>query len=309
MPTHWTLEAMPDQTGKIVIVTGATHGIGYEAAKAFALKNATLILAVRDTALGQKRVEEFRALHPRSTCDVLALDLGSLASVRAFVAAFKAKYNQLHILINNAGIMAVPFGKTEDGFEKQIGVNYLGHFALTGLLLDVIHKTPGARIIPVASEAERTGNIPALLADFNFDKGYQRWTAYGHSKLAQVMFAYELNRRLQQHGYSAVAIGAHPGFARTNLRTTGMTQERNPLHRFLNIFFEWISQSQALGALPILYAATAPDAKGGEYYGTSRMQMWGYPAKNSSSAKSHDEAVAKQLWAKSEEVTGVRYTF
>lgn len=307
--SRWTLENMPDQTGKIVIITGATHGLGYEMAKAFAIKNATLILAVRNTDLGQERVEEFQKLSQNGKFDVMPLDLGSLASVRAFAAAFKAKYPQLHILVNNAGIMAVPFGKTPDGFEMHIGVNYLGHFALTGLLLEVIKKTPGSRIIPVSSGAEQMGNIEALLADFGQEKNYARWTAYGHSKLAQLMFAYELNRRFQKYGYDALAIGGHPGFARTNLRTSVIPTERNLFHRYLNTFFEVISQSQELGALPLLYAATAPEAKGGEYYGTSRFQMWGYPAKNNSSRQSHDAALAQKLWAKSEELTGVRYQF
>lgn len=309
MAEHWTLDNMSDQTGKVVIATGATHGLGYEVAKGFAAKNATLILAVRNRTLGQERVAEFCQINPNGKFEVMSLQLDDLASVRQFAEEFKGKYQRLDVLVNNAGIMAVPFGKTKDGFEMHIGVNYLGHFALTGLLLPIIKQTPGARVIAVASEAEKYGNIESLLADFDYEKRYERWMAYGHSKLAQLMFAYELNRRFQQHGYQAQAMGAHPGFARTNLRVSVMPTERNLFHRYLNAFFELISQRQELGALPLLFAAAAPEAQGGEYYGVSRFQMWGHPAKNRSSRRSHDEQVAKRLWEKSEAVTGVHYEF
>lgn len=309
MAEHWTLDNMPDQTGKVVIVTGATHGLGYEVAKGFATKNATLILAVRNRTLGQERVAEFCQINPNGKFEVMSLQLDDLASVHQFAEEFKGKYQRLDVLVNNAGIMAVPFGKTKDGFEMHIGVNYLGHFALTGLLLPIIKQTPGARVIAVASEAEKYGNIESLLADFGYEKRYERWMAYGHSKLAQLMFAYELNRRFQQQGYQAQAMGAHPGFARTNLRLSVMPTERNLFHRYLNAFFELISQRQELGALPLLFAAAAPEAQGGEYYGVSRLQMWGYPAKNHSSRRSHDEQLAKRLWEKSEAVTGVHYEF
>jgi hypothetical protein len=300
---------MTDQTGKVVVVTGATHGLGYEVSKAFAAKNAALILAVRNMALGQERVNEFCQINPAGKFDVLPLALDDLASVRQFANEFKRKYQRLDVLVNNAGIMAVPYGKTKDGFEMHIGVNYLGHFALTGLLLPVVKHTPGCRVLAIASGAERFGNINVLLADFDQQRRYERWTAYGHSKLAQLMFAYELNRRFQQHGYQAEAMAAHPGFARTNLRVSVMPTERNLFHRYLNAFFELISQRQELGALPLLYAATAPEAKGGEYYGPNRFQMWGYPARNHSSPPSHDEQLAKKLWEKSEAVTGVHYEF
>lgn len=309
MAKRWTIENMPDQTGKVVIVTGATHGLGYEVAKAFAAKNATLILAVRNTALGQERLAEFATINPAAKMEVMPLQLDDLASVRQFAEAFISKYQRLDVLVNNAGIMAVPLGKTKDGFEMHIGVNYLGHYALTGLLLPLIKQTPGCRVIAVSSEAEKMGNIEALLADFDYAKGYERWKAYGHSKLAQLMFANELNRLFKQHGYQAEAVGAHPGFARTNLRLSVIPTERNLFHRYLNMFFELISQSQELGALPLLYAATAPEAHGGNYYGVSRFRMWGYPAINHSSRRSKDEQVAKQLWSKSEAVTGIYYEF
>lgn len=187
MVEHWTLDNMPDQTGKVVIVTGATHGLGYEVAKGFAAKNATLILAVRNRTLGQERVAEFCQINPNGKFEVMSLQLDDLASVHQFAEEFKGKYQRLDVLVNNAGIMAVPFGKTKDGFEMHIGVNYLGHFALTGLLLPIIKQTPGARVIAVASEAEKYGNIESLLADFGYEKRYERWMAYGHSKLAQLM--------------------------------------------------------------------------------------------------------------------------
>jgi NAD(P)-dependent dehydrogenase (short-subunit alcohol dehydrogenase family) len=309
MKRHWNLADMPDQTGKVVVVTGATNGLGYEMGKAFALKNATLVMAVRNPELGEERAAEFRALTTTGSVAVMHIDLGDLDSVRQFARTFTSQYERLDILANNAGIMAVPYGKTKDGFERHIGVNYLGHFALTGLLLDVIKQSPGCRIVNTSSISEKTGNIRWLLADFNQERRYERWIAYGHSKLAVLMFAFELNRRFEQHGVDAVAIGAHPGFARTNLRTRGMTVEPNLVHRYLNMLFHWMSTDQAAGALPLLYAAADPEAEAGEYYGVHLLGWRGYPAKNRPARQAHNRELAQRLWEVSEELTGVVYRF
>jgi NAD(P)-dependent dehydrogenase (short-subunit alcohol dehydrogenase family) len=309
MKKHWNLADMPDQSNKVVVVTGATNGLGYEMGKAFALKNATLIMAVRNPELGEARAAEFRALTKSGGVEVMHVDLGDLDTVRGFAESFKSRYDRLDVLMNNAGIMAVPYGKTKDGFERHIGVNYLGHFALTGLLLDVIKRSPGCRVVNTSSISEKTGNIRRLLADFNQERGYERWTSYGHSKLAMLMFAFELNRRFEQHGVNAAAIGAHPGFARTNLRTRGMTVEPNLLHRYMNVFFEWMSADQAAGALPLLYAATDPEAEAGEYYGVHLLGWRGYPAKNRPTRQAHNRELAQRLWETSEALTGVVYAF
>jgi NAD(P)-dependent dehydrogenase (short-subunit alcohol dehydrogenase family) len=309
MKRHWNLADMPDQAGKVVVVTGATNGLGYEMGKAFALRNATLVMAVRNPELGEARAAEFRALTTTGSVEVMHVDLGDLDTVRRFAGAFTGHHDRLDILINNAGIMAVPYGKTKDRFERHIGINYLGHFALTGLLLDAIKRSPGCRVVNTSSISEKMGNIRRLLVDFNQERGYERWIAYGHSKLAMLMFAFELDRRFEQHGVDALGIGAHPGFARTNLRTRGMTAEPNLLHRYLNVLFHWMSTGQEKGVLPLLYAAADPQAEGGEYYGVHLLGWRGYPAKNRPSRQAHDRELAQRLWETSEALTGVTYQF
>ncbi len=310
MKKKWNLNDMPDQLGKVVIVTGATHGLGYELAKAFAQKNATLVMAVRNSALGQQQAAEFKKLTRQGSIEVIQLDLADLRTVPSFAQRYQQKYDRLDILMNNAGIMAVPYGQTADGFEMHMGVNYLGHFALTGLLLPLIKQTPGCRVVNTSSAAEKYGSVAAWLKNIQLEQGYERWTAYGHSKLAQLMFAIELNRRFQRANLKAIAIGAHPGFAKTNLRVSQMAVESNPFHKYMNWVFEQMSQSQDLGALPLLYAATDPAAEAGAYYGVDGLfEVRGYPKKVSPSRKAYDEAVARQMWEKSEALTGVVYEF
>jgi NAD(P)-dependent dehydrogenase (short-subunit alcohol dehydrogenase family) len=223
--------------------------------------------------------------------------LGDLDSVRAFADAFKGQYDRLDLLINNAGIMHPPFGKTKQDFETQFGVNHLGHFALTGLLLDLIMRTPHARIITVSSVGHRFAKID--FDDLNAEKGYRTNAAYGQSKLANLLFTYELQRKLQAAGGDTIAVAAHPGWTATNL------QQNSGVIRFFNRFF---AQTPDMGALPTLRAATALDVQGGEYYGPSRrMEMVGNPKKVGSSGRSHDTAVAAELWTVSEEMTGVQY--
>ncbi|MBN1889793.1 MAG: SDR family NAD(P)-dependent oxidoreductase [Thermoflexales bacterium] len=283
--------------GKIAIVTGANRGIGYEVARALARKRATVILACRNKDKGKAAAGRIGQEYPESKAELGQLDLSDLASVRRFADEFTRHYDRLDILINNAGIMATPFGKTADGFELQFGTNYLGYFALTGLLLDPIIHTSQARVITVSSGGHRFVEID--FDNLNAEKGYDRQQAYAQSKLANLLFAYELQRQFEGAGVDTIAAAAHPGWTATNLAVHWW------MVRVLNRF---IGQKPKMGALPTLYAATAPDVQGGDYYGPGGWQeLGGYPTKVQSSASSHDTVVAAKLWAVSEELTGVRY--
>ncbi len=294
---NWTAESIPDQTGRVVIITGANSGIGYETACALAKKGATVIMACRNQQKGEAAAQQIRNENPKGAVEVMQLDLGDLDSVRAFAHEFKQQRDRLDLLINNAGIMHPPFGETKQGFETQFGVNHLGHFALTGLLLDLTMRTPQARIVTVSSGAHRFGRMD--FDDLNAEKGYRANAAYGRSKLANLLFTYELQRKLEAAGSEAIAVAAHPGWTATNL------QQNSGLIQFLNRFF---AQTPEMGALPTLRAATALDVQGADYYGPSeRMEMVGYPKKVQSNDRSHDAAVAAKLWTVSEEMTGVPY--
>jgi NAD(P)-dependent dehydrogenase (short-subunit alcohol dehydrogenase family) len=298
MTSNWAAENIPDLTGKVVIVTGANSGIGYEMVRALIRKRATVILACRNKDREQAAERQIAQGYPGAKAELGLLDLSSLASVRRFAGEFTRRYDRLDILINNAGIMRTPFGKTADGFELQFGVNHLGHFALTGLLLDLIIRTPQARVVTVSSWGHRFGKID--FDNLNADKGYDAGAAYGQSKLANLLFTYELHRRFRGAGVDAIAAAAHPGWtAGTNLAVHWR------MVRLLNPF---IGQKPSMGALPALYAATAPDVQGGDYYGPGGWQgLSGYPTKVRSSDRSYDPAVAAKLWTISEELTGVRY--
>ncbi len=306
MKDKWTSEDIPDQAGKTVIVTGGNSGLGYETVKALAAKRAHVILACRDTARGEAARDQIRQQTTEASIEVMPLDLASLDSVRHFAEAFKSNHDQLHLLINNAGVMATPHRTTADGFELQLGTNHLGHFALTGLLLEVLVKTPDSRVVTVTSMAEQMGRIN--FDDLMSEKSYERWTAYAQSKLANVLFAYELQRKLEAANASTISLTAHPGVAATNLRGKLMTRETPLLHRVQGYFWEMISQSLEKGVLPQLYAATGPNVEGGEFYAPDGfLQRAGYPKKTRSSGKSYDETLAQKLWAVSEELTGVVY--
>jgi NAD(P)-dependent dehydrogenase (short-subunit alcohol dehydrogenase family) len=303
----WTTNDIPDQHGKTIIVTGANSGIGFEAALALAAKGAQVILAVRSAEKGQTAVTAIRQVYPQATVEVMELDLSDLASVRRFAQAFLARFNQLPVLINNAGVMALPFRKTVDGFEMQFGTNHLGHFALTGLLLPAIITTPGARVVNVSSGVHVAGSIN--FENLNGEKGYERWSAYAQSKLANLLFTYELQRRFAAAGVHAISVGCHPGYAATNLQSAGAKMEGSSLGAQITEFMNQIfAQSAAMGALPTLYAATNPDVNGCDYIGPRDLFGWrGAPVKMRSSARSYDAATAARLWQVSEEFTGVRY--
>lgn len=299
MTSKWTAEDIPDLEGKVAIVTGANSGIGYPTVKALARKRATVILACRDRAKGRSAVRGIKQENPDARVELILLDLADLASVRSFAATFANRYDRLDILINNAGIMNTPFGKTVDGFELQFGTNHLGHFALTGLLLELLIRTPQARVVTVSSGGHIFGKID--FENLNAERGYDRGQAYGQSKLANLLFTYELQRRFERAGVEAMAAACHPGWTATNLQVhTRWVELLNPL----------ISQTPEMGALPTLYAAAAPGVQGGSYYAPgSWLGLRGYPALAHSSDRSYDLAVAARLWDVSEELTGVRYQF
>ncbi|MBK9942362.1 MAG: SDR family NAD(P)-dependent oxidoreductase [Kouleothrix sp.] len=303
MSNHWTTSAIPDLTGNVIIVTGANSGIGYEAALELARKGGRTILACRSMDKAQTALSQIQAQVPNASVEIMQLDLASQASIRAFAAAFNARYDRLDRLINNAGIMMVPYGTTDDGFERQFGTNHLGHFALTGLLIDRILTTPGARVVNISSGAHRTGSMDFDNLMYEGGKGYTPMQAYGRSKLANLLFTYELQRRFEAIGADARATAAHPGGSNTNLANH---MEDRLLFRLARPLLAIIMQSAAMGALPTLRAAADPQAVGGAYFGPGGFsEMRGYPVIVESSAAAHDAAAARKLWSVSEELTGV----
>lgn len=298
MSTKWTIDQIPDQSGKVVIVTGANSGIGFECARALAHKGAAVIMACRSLEKGQVALEQIQNEKSHAQVLLKQLDLADLNSVRRFGEDFLAAFERLDILINNAGVMATPYGKTADGYEMQFGTNHLGHFVLTGTLIDLLKDTPDARVVTVSSDAHRFGRI--AFKDLNSEKFYQKWLAYGQSKLANVLFGNELQRRLDRNGNNPISVVAHPGYAATNLQhTTTLFSMLNPV----------LAQSPEMGALPILYAATSPEIKGGEYIGPDGfLGQRGYPQKAHSSRRSQDEETAERLWEVSEDLTEMKFT-
>ncbi len=300
----WTIQDMPDQSGKVIIVTGANSGLGFETSKALAARSAQVVMACRNMRKGEEAAAAIRTAVPGASLDLMQLDLASLDSIEQFAQTFKTRYERLDVLVNNAGIMATPYTQTADGFEMQFGTNHLGHFALTGALLDVLLKTPGARIVNVSSGMHR------FVSSMNFDdiqgrQAYNRWNAYGQSKLANLLFTYELQRKLEQADADLIAVAAHPGYAATNLQTNGRGGAGSRVWNGIN---KLLAQSQAMGALPQLYAATEDTVSGGEYYGPGGLfESRGYPTRVQASAAAHDAAAAARLWQISEELTGVTY--
>jgi NAD(P)-dependent dehydrogenase (short-subunit alcohol dehydrogenase family) len=303
----WSEADIPDLSGKTIVITGANSGLGFEAAMALAGKGAQVVLACRDQAKGRAAEEQIRARHPRAATALMPLDLCSLADIRRFADAARAAYPSIDVLMNNAGVMALPYRQTADGFEMQFGTNHLGHFALTGLLLDRLLAAPGARIVTVSSGAHRMGRI--RFDDLHGQQRYRKWPAYAQSKLANLLFAYELQRRLSAAGAAAISVAAHPGYAATNLQAAGPKMLGSSfLERVMDLGNRLFAQSAAMGALPQLYAAVAPAVRGGEYYGPSSIgELWGPPRVVTSTARSRDEGAARRLWEVSEELTGVTY--
>lgn len=298
----WTWAQVPDQTGRVAVVTGATSGTGYEAARILAACRATVVLACRNLPKAEEAAQRIRVLHPGARVEVQGLDLASLASVRQAAADLLGRFDRLDLLLNNAGVMVPPYGKTEDGFELQLGTNHFGPFALTGLLMERLLATPGSRVATMSSNAHRMGRIYA--DDLNFERGYRAWAAYGQSKLANLLFAYELDRRLAAAGAATRSVAAHPGWARTELqRHAGWISWLRVLG-----LESLLSQDAFGGAQPLLRAATDPAVKGGEYFGPSGFQeMKGAPVPVQSDARSRDEGLQRWMWRLSEQSTGVVY--
>jgi NAD(P)-dependent dehydrogenase (short-subunit alcohol dehydrogenase family) len=297
MSARWTTDDVPGQQGRLAVVTGANTGLGFETAQALATRGASVVLAVRNVEKGKKAAARIAAAAPGATVTVQELDLSSLDSVRAAAAELRAGHPKIDLLICNAGVMYPPKQTTHDGFELQFGTNHLGHFALTGLLLEQMLPVPGSRVVTVSSVGHRI-RARVNFDDLQWERSYSRVRAYGQSKLANLLFTYELQRRLSGAG-TTIAVAAHPGFAATELmRHTPMAAVVTPL----------FSQNAEMGALPVLRAATDPGVLGGQYYGPGGfLGLRGYPELAASSRRSHDAAVQRRLWAVSEDLTGVTF--
>lgn len=305
----WIAQHIPRMAGKTVLVTGANSGLGFETSKLLAALGARLVLGVRDLEKGRRAVDRICEATPEAQLDLLRLDLADLASIGCFAEEVRGSQRRLDALINNAGVMAIPQRCTVDGFEMQFGTNHLGHFALTGLLLPLLLRTPSARVVTVSSGIHIIGKIN--FADLQSENSYSDWRAYGQSKLANLLFAYELQRKFTVAGATASSLAVHPGYAATNLQAVGpaMTESRirQTMMRLAN---RALAQTAAMGALPAAYAAASPDAHGGDYIGPDGLfGQRGYPKKVKSSAASYDKATAARLWQVSEELTGVSYRF
>lgn len=303
----WTANDIPDQSGRLVIVTGGNSGLGYESVLALARKGARLVIASRDGARATEAIARVKQHVPGAKLEFRQLDLASLASVRAFASEFRAGYNRLDLLLNNAGIATPARQQTQDGFEMHLGVNHLGHFALTGLLLNLLLTTPGSRVVTTTSVAQTIGWIN--FDDLQLQRSFTRVGAYGQSKLANVLFTFEMERRLKAAGAATLSLAAHPGYSNTNMTQTSATAFGTYLEDiFFKLANELVAQSAAMGALPQLYAATAAGVKGGEMYGP-RFYTRGYPAINMATIQAYDEETARRLWQVSEELTDLHYNF
>jgi NAD(P)-dependent dehydrogenase (short-subunit alcohol dehydrogenase family) len=299
MNAKWTSDDVPGQHGRLAVVTGANTGLGLETAQGLAARGASVVLAVRDIEKGKRAAARIAGTTPGANVMIQRLDLTSLDSIRAAARELRAKHPRIDLLINNAGVMFTPKQTTSDGFELQFGTNHLGHFAFTGLLLEQMLPVPGSRVVTVSSSAHR------IRARINFDdlqgeRSYSRVAAYSQSKLANLMFTYELQRRLSGAD-TTIAVAAHPGLAATEL-----ARNSPPIAVFF--YVRVMSQKAAMGALPVLRAATDPGVLGGQYYGPRGLfGARGYPELAHSSRRSRDTAVQRRLWAVSEELTGVTF--
>jgi NAD(P)-dependent dehydrogenase (short-subunit alcohol dehydrogenase family) len=299
----WTAADIPDQTGRVAVVTGANSGLGLATARELARAGARVVLACRSTEKGKDAASRIVSLVPGADVQPAVLDLADLESVRAFPASAP---DRLDLLINNAGVMAAPRRVTKQGFESQFATNHLGHFALTGLLLGRLLSAPAPRVVTVSSTLHRRGKMN--FDDLQGERNYSPWGAYGQSKLANLMFCFELQRRATEAGTALLSMAAHPGYAATNLQFAATD-------RFYEKAFGWIgnrllAQSADMGALPTLYAATVADLPGGTYVGPGgRSEQRGYPKVVTAAGKAYDEAAWRRLWEVSEELTGVHYDF
>ena len=301
----WTLADMPSLSGRTALVTGANSGIGLVAARALARAGARVVLGSRDVAKGEAAAETISP-GPGGEVVVARLDLADLASVHGLAIALS---EPLDLLVNNAGVMALPYRTTADGFERQLGTNHLGHFALTGLLLPHLMASASARVVTLSSVAHRSGKID--FDDLQSERSYSKWRAYGQSKLANLLFAFELQRRADEHGVSLLSVAAHPGYSATNLQAAGPRMEGSAIgERLSELGNRLLGQSAERGALPTLFAATVPDLPGGAYVGPDGFgEMRGYPRLVGTTTAARDPETARRLWRVSEELTRVRFDF
>ncbi|HLN20560.1 MAG TPA: oxidoreductase [Bacteroidales bacterium] len=303
---RWNAENIPSQEGKKVLITGANSGIGFEASRVLSSKGAQVIMAVRNLRKGKESADKIRKENPDAKLDVMMLDLSDFSSIRNFSGEFHKKYSQLNILINNAGVMAPKKRElTKQNFEIQFGTNHLGHFLLTGLLFDILKNSPGSRVVVQSSIVHKQKFYGADIhfKDLNWEKGYNKEHAYGQSKLANLLFAYELDRRIKAHNIKMIVTAAHPGYTNTNL-------QKHYGFLFSAILNNVVAQNVKIGTLPVVRAATEENLNGSEYFGPTRMmEMRGYPELVQSSEKSYDKELAAKLWDVSEKLTGFTYNF
>ncbi|MBK8693724.1 MAG: SDR family NAD(P)-dependent oxidoreductase [Deltaproteobacteria bacterium] len=309
MTSPWTTAQIPDQSGRVVVITGANSGIGFEAARVLVAKGAHVVLACRNPARASEAEALLRAETPKASVESMTLDTSRLASVRAFAESFRATHPKLDVLCNNAGVMALPPSLTEDGFDIQMATNHFGHFALTGLLIDLLKSSAPSRVVNVSSAAHRLGGdrYDAMMAG----KKFNPWTVYGQSKLANILFTMELNRRVQSRNIDLRAVACHPGYAATNLQATSASSGATAgyseaIARLAN---RLLAQPAAAGAWPTLYAIAEPDAQGGDFIGPSGLAgASGPPIKVRPSKAACDPDLASRLWALSVKATGVDYS-
>ena len=305
--SQWTTNDMPDLHGRTTLVTGANSGLGLQTSLALVAKGAHVIMASRNIEKAKQAQTSIAAIHPDASLELLQLDLASLASIRACTDNILHRYQHLDLLFNNAGVMAIPRYETQDSFEMQFGTNHLGHFALTGLLLPLLLATPASRVVTTSSMARMFGNIK--LDDLNRTRSYGRWEAYGQSKKANLLFAFELQKRLTATGAHTISVAAHPGYANTNLQNNSAVTSASRIEQIsYTLLGPFIAQSAAMGALPQLYAGTSLAIHGGELVGPGGLGgMRGYPKIEQHAQREYDKTTAARLWDASVTLTGVDY--
>lgn len=305
--SNWTESSLPDLTGQTVIITGANSGIGLEATKMLAKKGAHIVLACRNEDKALDAIQTVRAASSDASVEFMKLDLADLASVRSFASSVDEKFDAIDRLINNAGLMAIPYRTTEDGFEMQFGVNHLGHFALTNLLLPLLAKSGGARVVTVSSNAHNFGKMN--WDNLNAEQSYSKWGAYGQAKLANLLFTYELERKLENCPAAIDSVACHPGYAATELQTKGAKMEGSSFMEKVNdLGNKLLAQDARGGALPTVRAAYDDSIQGGSYVGPAGfLNMRGEPVVQDSNKASHDRNDAERLWTVSEEMTATSF--
>jgi NAD(P)-dependent dehydrogenase (short-subunit alcohol dehydrogenase family) len=305
--TDFDPSAFGSLSDRTIVITGANTGIGFEAARLLGRAGARIVLACRDPARAEGAAGRLRAEAPRAQVDLVALDLSDLASIRRAAGTILERFPAIDVLINNAGVMALPRRTTKDGFEMQLGTNHLGHFALTGLLMSAIVAAPAARVVTVSSGLHKGGRVD--FDDLQGERRYDKWKAYSQSKLCNLLFAYELERRLRAAGTRAISLACHPGYAATELQGRGPSMEGSKLLGvIMSLGNSLFAQSAEAGAWPTVFAAASPEARGMDYIGPLGLaHMRGLPGRDRSTRRSHDEADARRLWEISERLTGVSY--